>query len=148
MDNLMRFFRGLGATALTWLLWLLGGWDAALGLMFTAMGLDYFTGVLTALLGRSDKTADGGFRSSAAFLGLTKKLLMLVIVALGALVDRLTGAQGVCRLAAIGFYAANDGMSIIENARALGVPFPNGLLALLERLRSRHDAQGGDADDP
>ena len=145
MDKLSRFVRGLGATLLTWMMWLLGGWDAALTLMFTAMGLDYCTGVLTALLKRSNKTADGGFRSSAAFLGLTKKLLMLVIVALGTLVDRLTGAQGVCRLAAIGFYTANEGMSIIENAQALGVPFPRGLLALLERLRSRHDS--GDADD-
>lgn len=55
MDGFARFFRGLGATLLTWLMWLLGGWDAALALMFTAMGLDYCTGVLVALLHRSDK---------------------------------------------------------------------------------------------
>ena len=88
MDTFWKTLRFAGATALTWLSWLVGGWDAALGVMFVAMGLDYITGVATAALGRSAKTADGSFASSAAFAGLTKKLLMLVIVALAVLVDR------------------------------------------------------------
>ena len=79
------------------------------------------------------------FASSAAFAGLTKKLLMLVIVALAVLVDRLLGTQGICRMAAIGFYAANEGLSIIENCSRLGVPFPQSLMKALERLRQQHD---------
>lgn len=39
----------------------------------------------------------------------------------------------------IGFYSANDGMSIIENVNALGVPFPKGLLEVLKKIRDKND---------
>jgi len=126
----------------TWIAYLLGGWDAALSLMFIAMGLDYATGVLCALMGRSTKTETGRFISSVAYRGITKKLMMLVIVMVATMVDRLVGTDGVCRIAAIGFYAANEGMSVIENASAMGVPFPKGLLDTLEKLRKRSDEAG------
>lgn len=139
MENLWKTLAGAGATILTWLTWLVGGWDAALGVMFVAMGLDYVTGVATAAMGRSLKTASGHFRSGVAFMGLTKKLLMVVIVALATLLDRLLMTQGVCRMAAIGFYAANEGLSIIENCTLMGVPFPQSLMDMLEKLRARHN---------
>jgi toxin secretion/phage lysis holin len=123
---------------------LLGGWDTALGIMFLMMGLDYLTGILAALLGKSDKTESGGFKSSAAFKGLTRKLLMIILVAMAAALDRVTGAAGVCRACVIGFYAANEGMSIIENAGALGVPVPAILSDLLKKVRNKAD--GGDGD--
>ncbi len=142
MDNVWRWICAAGGTVLTWLAYLLGGWDAALSIMFMAMGLDYFTGILCALMGHSSKTPSGRFLSSVAYRGLTKKLMMLVIVAVATMVDRLVGTDGVCRLAAIGFYVANEGMSVIENASAMGVPFPKGLLDTLERLRKRSDSAG------
>lgn len=139
MDHVWKYLSCALATLLTWLTWLVGGWDAVLGVMFVAMALDYVTGVICAIMGRSVKTEDGTFRSSAAFLGLTKKLLMLVIVALAVLVDRLIGTEGICRLAAIGFYAVNEGLSIMENCKRMGVPFPQSILQLLEKLRSRYN---------
>ena len=135
LGDARRIISGLLCGGLTFCLGLLGGWDAPLMLMFTAMGLDWCAGILTALCGKSDKTADGRFRSSAAFRGLTKKLLMLAVIALAVLVDRMTGTDGICRSAAIGFYAADEGMSILENARALGVPLPKFVGAALKKLR-------------
>lgn len=126
----------------TWIAYLLGGWDAALGLMFVAMGLDYSTGILCALMGRSSKTDTGHFVSAVAYRGITKKLMMLIIVMVATMVDRLVGTDGVCRIAAIGFYSANEGMSVVENANAMGVPFPKGLLDTLERIRKRSDHIG------
>ncbi|MBQ8655302.1 MAG: phage holin family protein [Clostridia bacterium] len=137
MESFWKYLNAALGTLLTWLSWLVGGWDAVLGVMFVAMGLDYITGVACAVMGRSPKTPGGGVCSSVAFAGLTRKLLMLVIVALAVLVDRLLGSQGVCRMAAIGFYAANEGLSIIENCSAMGVPFPQSLLDVLENIRSR-----------
>ncbi len=121
--------------------WLLGGWDTALTVMFLLMALDYLTGLALALLGKSNKTADGRFRSSAAFRGLTKKLMMVVIVMLGTALDRMLNTDSVCRIAVIGFYAANEGLSILENALALGVPVPDSLRRLLESLRKKDDEQ-------
>lgn len=145
METIWKYLSCALATLITWLTWLVGGWDAVLGVMFVTMGLDYITGVVCAAMGRSAKTADGHFRSSAAFLGLTKKLLMLIIVALAVLVDRLIGTSGVCRMAAIGFYAANEGLSIIENCSRMGVPFPQSMMQLLEKLRNHFNDDDLDA---
>ena len=137
MDHFWRWMCAAIATLGAWLAYALGGWDAALGAMFGAMGMDYITGILVALMGKSSKTSNGKFKSSVAFAGLTKKLLMLIVVAMATLVDRLIGTNGVARFAAIGFYVANEGMSVIENVNGMGVPFPQGLLDTLERLRQR-----------
>ena len=142
MDAVWRWICAAVGALGAWLAYLLGGWDAALGLMFVAMGLDYFTGILCALLGKSSKTATGKFLSTVAYKGITKKLMMLIIVMVATMLDRLVGTDGVCRIAAIGFYAANEGMSIIENASAMGVPFPQGLLDTLERLRNKSSEAG------
>lgn len=132
-----HFFKGLAGVLSTvgaYLVYLLGGWDAALTVMFVLMGLDYATGLLTAFMGKSPKTQGGGFRSSVAFIGISKKLMMVAIVILAAALDRLTGDSNICRSAAIGFYAANEGLSIMENAAALGVPLPKALKDVMERL--------------
>ena len=127
----------------------LGGWDAALAMMFLLMGLDVVSGLLVALCRKSDKTESGGFRSGSFFTGLTRKLLMVLLVILGTALDSLLGTS-VCRLSVIGFYAANEAFSVVENAALAGVPFPRGLLKLLERYRARMDGigeeQGGEED--
>lgn len=143
MDAVWRWICAAVGAVGTWIAYLLGGWDAALGLMFIAMGLDYATGIVCALVGRSTKTKSGRFQSCEAYRGITKKLMMLVIVMVATMVDRLIGTDGVCRIAAIGFYAANEGMSIIENASAMGVVVPKGLLDTLRRLRKRSDGVAG-----
>lgn len=95
-----HFFKGLAGALSTvgaYLVYLLGGWDAALTVMFVLMGLDYATGLLTAFMGKSPKTQGGGFRSSVAFIGISKKLMMVAIVMLAAALDRLTGDSNICR---------------------------------------------------
>lgn len=116
----------------------LGGWDAALAVMFLLMGLDVVSGLLVALCRKSDKTGSGGFRSGSFFTGLTRKLLMVLLVILGTALDSLLGTS-VCRLSVIGFYAANEALSVVENAALLGLPFPRGLLTSLERYQQQQD---------
>jgi len=124
-------------TLAAWLCWALGGWDGALQMLFLIMGLDLLTGLLCAGSGKSGKTAGGGFLSGAFFSGLTRKLMVMGLVMLAAALDRLLGTQGVSRLAVIGFYAANEGLSIVENAALLGLPFPRSVLAVMEKPRDR-----------
>jgi len=143
MDSIFKWLLGALGTVGTWCAYLLGGWDSALTIMFVVMGLDYATGIIVALMKRSSKTPDGGFQSSVAFAGITKKLLMLIIVAVAVAVDRLMGTDGICRLATIGFYSANEGMSIIENASKIGVPFPSSLLVFLDRIRKKNEGAIG-----
>ena len=133
--------KALSGTVCAGALYLLGGWDTAIGMMFLLMGLDLLTGVMAALKQKSAHTPGGGFLSRTFFLGLTRKLTITLMIMLAAALDRTLGTQGLCRLAAIGFYTANEGLSIVENAALLGVPFPKGLLNALERLRERNDSQ-------
>ena len=106
---------------------------------------DDHPGIIAAVMGKSEKTENGRFRSNVAFVGITKKLMMLVIVAVAVAVDKLMGTDGICRLATIGFYAANEAMSIIENASKIGVPFPASLLDFLRRIRDKNNGSiGGD----
>lgn len=140
MNKILQRLPAVGATLLALLLTALGGWDAALGLMFLLMGLDVASGFLVALCRKSDKTGSGGFRSGSFFTGLTRKLLMVLMVILGTALDRLLGTS-LCRLSVIGFYAANEALSVVENAALLGVPFPKGLLKSLERYQQQQDQQ-------
>ena len=144
MKELTRTLSGVLMGLVAWVTQLLGGWDGALGLMFLLMGLDLVTGVAVSLLMKSGRTQGGGFHSRELFLGLTRKLLMVLLVMLATALDGLLGAS-LCRLTVIGFYGANEALSIVENAALLGVPFPRGLLLALERFReARNQAESGE----
>ena len=144
MKELTRTLSGVLMGLVAWVTQLLGGWDGALGLMFLLMGLDLVTGVAVSLLMKSGRTQGGGFHSRELFLGLTRKLLMVLLVMLATALDGLLGAS-LCRLTVIGFYGANEALSIVENAALLGVPFPRGLLKALERFREARDqAESGE----
>lgn len=136
-----ELLKTISGTACAAALYLLGGWDTAIGMVFLLMGLDMATGVMTSFRRKSAHTQGGGFLSRTLFLGLTRKLTITIMIMLATALDRALGTQGICRLAAIGFYSANEGLSIVENAALLGVPFPKGLLSALERLRDRGESQ-------
>ena len=146
MKQLTHWLTGAFMTALAWLTHAVGGWDGALGVLFLFMGLDLLSGLIVALYQRSDKTEQGGFLSRQFFLGLTRKLLMVLLVILGTALDTLLSTS-ICRYSVIGFYAANEAFSVVENAALLGVPFPGGILQSLERYQQAQN-QNESAQDP
>ena len=105
-----------------------GGWDMALKTLLLLMVLDYLTGLICA---GKDKTLS----SSAGFRGLMKKIIILIIVALGVSVDNITGTNGIVRSLVIFFYASMEGISILENATRAGVPVPDKLKDMLVQLK-------------
>ncbi|MDD4106308.1 MAG: phage holin family protein, partial [Eubacteriales bacterium] len=68
---------------------------------------------------------------------LSRKMMMLALVVLATALDTLLTLDGVSRAAVIGFYCANEGLSIVENAALLGVPFPQALLDTLEKMQKK-----------
>lgn len=50
-----------------------GGWDSALVTLVIFMGIDFFTGVVTAAMKKSKHTESGGLSSEAGWFGLAKK---------------------------------------------------------------------------
>lgn len=106
--------------------------DAWLYALLACVALDYITGVAAAYITKT-------LSSEIGFRGLLKKMLLLLIVALANTLDNLMGMGGVLRSLVIGFYIANEGLSLLENAGRCGVPIPDKLMAALKQLQSDGD---------
>lgn len=110
--------------------------------LLAVMTLDYITGIMCGIMGKSPKTENGYLESHAAFKGLMKKALILLVVLLAALLDRAVAITADIEFAAVAgatclWFIASEGMSILENADAIGVPIPKILLQALELFRSK-----------
>lgn len=67
-------------------------------------------------------------------------MLILALVAVGNLVDvHIIGDGSLCRSLVIGFYVANEALSIIENAIGLGLPVPKKLVTIIRDLKDKND---------
>lgn len=131
MKHIFQSFFAVVGTVLTYLF---GGWSALLGILLAFVALDYITGVLAA-------GSKGKLSSAVGMRGIAKKIGIFVLVAIAHLVDRALGDGTLIRDAAIFFYLANELLSIIENAGALGVPIPDILLRAVEILKGKADPQ-------
>lgn len=139
MENVWTWvIRGLGAMGAL-IAGLLGEWDATIQVLCIIMALDFTTGLMAAFFRKSDKTKGGGFSSHVSFIGLTRKILILMLVGLAVALDRALGTPGVLRLAVSMFYTANEGLSILENAALLGLPLPQVLKKAMEVMREKSD---------
>ena len=129
MESIEAGARYVGAViaALATFLW--GSPDAWLKALVALVVLDYVTGVVAAVLEKK-------LSSKAGFHGILKKLLLFVVVAVAHIIDTATGLGGVLRSAVIGFLAANEGISILENSARCGIPVSKKLLEILEQLRA------------
>ena len=113
-------------------------------ILLAVISLDYITGIICGVLGKSPKTENGGLSSKEAFQGLLKKALILLVVLLAALLDHAVSLSAEIEFAAVSgatclWFIASEGMSILENAAAMGVPVPQVLLNMLELFK-----RGGD----
>jgi len=126
MDDIKRDAALLGAIA--GFLW--GEPDGLLLALISFISIDYLTGVIVGFVTKQ-------LSSNAGFIGLARKGLILAIVAVGHIVDVhvLGSGTSVFRSAVIGFYLANEGMSIIENTAKLGMPFPDKLKEAFKQLK-------------
>ena len=70
---------------------LLGGWDSALATLVVLMGIDFVTGLVTAVMGKSKHSRSGTLNSKAGWIGLAKKFCILLMVVVGVRIDILLG---------------------------------------------------------
>lgn len=118
-------------------------------ILLAVITLDYVTGIICGIMGKSPKTENGGLSSKEAFQGILRKALILFVVLLAALLDRSVSLSADIEFAAVRgatclWFIASEGMSILENAAAMGVPIPKLLLNMLELFK----AKGGESKPP
>ncbi len=128
-----RYLQSLSAAVCGVCGFLWGQPDGLLYALIAFMVLDYLTGIAAAWL-RCELS------SGVGFLGITKKVYIMALVAVGHILDvHVLGGGSVCRSAVMGFYIANEGLSILENAGSIGLPLPKMLTKALAQLKNKED---------
>lgn len=135
-DKIKYWFAVIGSIAIK----LLGEWDIWLTSLCTVMILDVITGLLKAILLRSEKSSKGGLSSSSMFKGGLKKICIMLMVALGTLLDSIITPNDVfIRIMIVSYYIANESLSILENIGACGVPLPKALYRICDSLKNKSE---------
>lgn len=132
MNELFKtFLSWLGVISAGASLWL-GDLPTAVKILLALMAIDIFAGVIAA--GKVGKVS-----SSVAWSGMTKKIVTMGVIALAYLIGSyLNGPTLGAPFGelAVGFYIAVESISILENARAVGIPIPDFLRDALVSLQA------------
>ena len=115
---------------LTTFVYLVGGFDIAIQSLLIVIGIDYLTGIASAIYNKE-------LSSKIGFKGIIKKFCYLLVVALSVVIDNLLGQSGLIRSLVIYFFVANDGLSIIENMAEMNVKLPQKLIDALEQIKKK-----------
>lgn len=108
--------------------WVFGSLDSLFYALIAFMTIDYITGRLLAIYEKK-VSSDIGFK------GICKKGLIFALVALGNVIDQyIIGSGSSIRTMLIMFYVSNEGISILENAAKMGIPFPQRLKDILQQI--------------
>ena len=121
----------LSSTILTTIVYYLGGLDMALKTLLILMVLDYITGICKSIVNKKVNSIIG-------LKGIIKKVGYLILVALSFLLDGVVGDTGAIRNLVVYFFVANEGISILENWGAMGLPLPSKILEVLEQLKKEN----------
>ena len=129
MENIIKLISMIFTLIATMITWIFGSWNISIIVLISFMALDYITGILKAYITKN-------LSSSIGVKGITKKGLILIILIVGSLLDRLTNSnEWIFRTLICYFYISNEGLSLLENCAALGLPLPDKLLSSLKQLQ-------------
>ena len=142
-----RVYR-LAAAALGAVVSFFTGLPVIMWVLIGVMSIDYVTGLCCGAMGVSPKTETGGLSSRAAFKGLLRKCAVLLVVLLAVLLDLAVESNSGIQFTAVTgatclWFIASEGISVLENAAAMGLPIPSVLRRALDVMRG----QNGDGDD-
>ena len=124
------------------IIWFLGGIDEPLKILLGCAVIDYLSGVSVAF-------SECKLNSRIGFKGILKKCVMFSLVGISNLIGGLISGGEAVRTIVILFYIGNEGLSIMENAFKLGVPFPKALREKFEQFRAENKEtaqKGGEGD--
>ena len=140
-DKILKILAGVAGA----ICGLFGEWSTTLTILVAVMAIDYISGVIVAACGKSPKTEAGGLSSKVGFIGIAKKGFIMLLVLLATMLDRAIGNETmVFQTSLVFYYIANEGLSVLENAALMGLPFPEKLKKALETLRDQEEKKPPD----
>jgi len=118
----------------TGLTYLFGDFDVAFKALLIFITLDYLTGWLAAWFSAS-------LNSLRGWRGICKKIMTLAVVIVANQIDLVLSLGDTTRSLAVFFLLGNEGLSILENLAALGIPLPPVVRERLEQLRVQKEVK-------
>lgn len=111
--------------------YLFGSFDGLLCGLITFVIIDYILGITHAIYSRE-------LSSKIGFVGILRKVIIFLMVAVAKIVGcNILGVGMLIRDAVIGFYLFNEGISILENAKKLGVKVPDDIMSALIAVKNK-----------
>lgn len=108
---------------------IIGGWDALTHAMVFLLIMDYLTGVGKSIINKQLSSAVG-------FIGLFKKVLIFVVIAVSVEMQKIIGNGIHLREIVIMFYIANEGISLIENISEF-IPLPQKVKEIFAQIKDK-----------
>lgn len=116
------------ASVYKWLGSFLGGFDGILYALVVVVVIDYITRFMSGVV-KKELHKDFWIHE------IYKNVLIFTMVAIGNIVDKFIISNGEnIRMAVILFYLSNKGLSILENAKKVGLDIPTRLIEILSQL--------------
>lgn len=130
---LERYAQVIGGGIVTALSVLIGGWDMPLQILIMLMGCDILSGLFKAW-------KEMNFSSRQFREGLMSKAGFFLVIILSYQLDLLISqGQPLIRTACILFYIGVEGVSLLENLGAVGVPIPEAIRKHLTSLQPEEE---------
>lgn len=122
-NSISMVFGLIGGIAVSFL----GGMDTILHVIMFLVVADYLTGIAKGIKLKNLSSAIG-------FVGLMKKVMIFVVIAVAVELEMLTGNSIPLREVVIMFYIANEGISLLENISEF-LPLPERLKQYFLQIR-------------
>lgn len=118
-----------------------GGWDAGMITLIIFMAIDFASGLIVAgVFHNSSKSETGALESKAGWKGLARKCMTLLFVLIAYRLDLMIGTAYIRDAVIIGF-AANELISIVENAGLMGLPLPEVIVKAIDILKNKNQEE-------
>ena len=97
--------------------------------------IDYISGITAASM-------EGKLNSREGFNGIKRKIFIFLLIGVAHVVEKVVdGNSALLRNGVICFYLSNEGISILENSMKIGIPIPEALKNILQKLNKEHEAK-------
>ncbi|WP_245888274.1 phage holin family protein [Laceyella sediminis] len=112
--------------------YIFGGWSTGLIVLGILVCIDFVTGLLAGFYEKK-------LSSQIGSKGILRKFGMIWVIAMCHLLDVLLGTENLLRDGAVFFYAANECLSITENAGRMGLQLPGPIEKAIQVLQEKTD---------
>lgn len=127
--NIKDIYNTISAVIGAAIIYLFGGWDTILKILVLLITIDYITGFIKGISVKE-------LSSEIGSKGLIKKAAIFIVIILAHQIDIIVSNETpLFKTMTCYFYISNEGLSIVENLAALGVPLPNFIISVLKKIK-------------